>query len=1026
MVHDGPRPSSRNGSLPGGFMHRSVTSLGVISTGSCSAPTQHPFSLGHPRRPLNRSRSTGTPELHTSTAGKDKPPLGPLPPPSNQSSCAASATLVTDAIEQRELEYERGRGTARHHVRQVAPSPQGATPPFDVDVGASCGRDMLDDTQKTAVPSILQMTRSGEMSSRLRDISSSKNSFVVLEPSARYRLPVDYSRGNSPPAATRSPSSSRERTLQSYRPAFRSDWLCALKRELIEGVHSEGVALKNYFAEVAQSILAGTDARLDACVARVNEALAASVERTSNDIAKASGELRGDFRAALELDAERELSLTSFGKRQMEVDFTEVLHELHIQTADLKAGLTKLGKNVTATVHNDTSKVVRESRSIATDVVLELRKSHEAISDLMGAVERVDAKPTVDLSPVLDALAHIDVQPVVNLDSIRDAIAEIDLSPILEGIQCINAKPVQPPVDLNPVLEAIAAQTATVTGLGESAAASHTESLREQQMRFSTLQDDMAGLTRVCEQASSLVAETHFPAIQERIQVLVEMFESLGLEHVGEALGRLEERQDDVSRSMITVIEQEESRPKDRGVDAEMLAKELLDVKETIGRLQTSVNEIDPSFRKNLAMMTGKIQDSTSLGSVTKSLKDIDLSMTMLEQKVTKQVKSDFASVSELVNSARQATLDLLSTKTDKAEVEAVLRAVEGVDGVMLNRLADVDKRHSDVLQSLLDASAVATASLNSVQACLPVELGRVLEAIAAIDVQPIVPLEAVLEEVQRIVQRIEDGSVGRGIARIEAKPDVDISPTVEAIAEASERDKERSAAHMERSAAHMEQLAELRDMMNSSSTRTDSIALRHGQELSRVHNVVRRLEERPVFDLSPALDAIADLDLSTVVNRAMAKASSEANVRWAECRDDIGVLRAEMLPSRVADDVTALLQAVAGVNTRSRHDQAVALEAIRNLDQRLTTSSPLLDCLKSMDASRTLEHREVLQQLAKVDTQPLSESLARLEAQLPVDLMPIRGDLKRVDSLCGAILSSVKGGGGSKNLLWSTPSAKW
>jgi len=115
--------------------------------------------------------------------------------------------------------------------------------------------------------------------------------------------PLNTLRQESRQERSQSPMSD-VRSLDGFRPAFRVEWLCALKRELSENIHHEGSELRDDFAQSIGDLNKGLDGGLERglerCLVEIKAEISRGMSQIRQEFTKALGEIRKDIRETQE------------------------------------------------------------------------------------------------------------------------------------------------------------------------------------------------------------------------------------------------------------------------------------------------------------------------------------------------------------------------------------------------------------------------------------------------------------------------------------------------------------------------------------------------------------------------------------------------------------------------------------------------------------------------------------------------------------------------------------------------------
>jgi hypothetical protein len=291
------------------------------------------------------------------------------------------------------------------------------------------------------------------------------------------------------------------------------------------------------------------------------------------------------------------------------------------------------------------------------------------------------------------------------------------------------------------------------------------------------------------------------------------------------------------------------------------------------------------------------------------------------------------------------------------------------------------------------------------------------LQAIAGIDTR--------LREVLDAVEDSNPQPVLDVVRRLEARPDPDLTPIIQAFEKSDAAIEEKLQASAE--VAHEQgnllvQAMKSLTNVESSLTRMDTD---HKSGSTSLHEIVQRVHDKPLADLSPVLDAIANVDMTKVINHideVQAAHTENMDKSHLAVRSSLKGMQEAIVNVDLDRVLTTITESHSAVQ-ESHSSMQATLTAI--VEQPPPDLEPVLEALGKLDSAITLNHEALTDDVAKHDLVPVQETIDRIDAKPPTNLVPVMASLKMLEGLLGATLSLVKGGDKKeRNMMWQTPQA--
>eukprot|EP00930_Biecheleria_cincta_P097240 TRINITY_DN88964_c0_g1_i1.p1 TRINITY_DN88964_c0_g1~~TRINITY_DN88964_c0_g1_i1.p1 ORF type:complete len:1015 (+),score=204.62 TRINITY_DN88964_c0_g1_i1:31-3045(+) len=270
-----------------------------------------------------------------------------------------------------------------------------------------------------------------------------------------------------------SPARSREASLDSFRPAFRAEWLCALRRELLEEASRERELLRSDFRKASVQITEHVEAQLTKGLAEVSVTFQNSLALLGTDLSLLEADGAGmDAKSQRALLLRRSCTGTSFNGTEAKIIHSEAasepdppednrLSEVLREIEEVKAETQNLSSAIMDVKNHGHLELKEELAATYIATCASMQKSvgedmRQALDDVRqtvaGIFEQVESRfettrtAQADTKATLELLGrHLDEQrqmltlpaspPEQHLSSVLDAIADL-------GTKCESASSV--------------------------------------------------------------------------------------------------------------------------------------------------------------------------------------------------------------------------------------------------------------------------------------------------------------------------------------------------------------------------------------------------------------------------------------------------------------------------------------------------------------------------------------------------------------------------------------------------------
>lgn len=827
------------------------------------------------------------------------------------------------------------------------------------------------------------------------------------------------------PAASPSPPQNRAasgRDLASFRPAFRVEWLIALKHEVLRGMLDEFNKLR---VDVHGALTEmGTD--LKAVLSMVqygNERLSEEVQKSARAsqeeqltmIAQKHDVLRQDFAQAVaggvkvafpdppdvagpmrrvvkemrmdvvrevtkELRAETRTVLQEVGglRSSVEEKMSRELDELHEGSTQLQSSVAALASHL------------REQDEESTSMLDELTKTR---SDLQARIADLSERSFSERVPLelQSKLADFVERP------------PLDLQPLLAAVEQLrHSTPKVEDFDLSPVLSAVghveAAQKGGIAAL-QSSVQQLQRAAEEQQPPLPAPDVDLEPvLTAIAAIDLNSLAED-FATLRRLGDASLEAIAALDLESLHSAVIASDQRHESRHEDVLEKLQAIEAKPAPSPVD-------LSPVLKAVAADTTAVIQRIDAFQH--AATTQSKAAAMEAGSVLVAVKKVDSKLDSFD---TGAIMAAIHKTGRGLQDANNEILTLASNIDSKPAVDLspLVDAIKKVDAKPPVNLAPVCERIRKVedymaqeLGTKLDkvdpAITEVRKALDRIQGSLPVDQRPTLQALSRIEQMLPVDLRPVLDIAMRI----------------DSKPPPDLEPLHLSLKEASEA------------------LKEVMDELVPASTKRvlDALDKTDDQQQTLLHKLVTitsRIDRRPDQDLSPVIGCVArvgakidnlpPLDLDPVLEQL---SITQAKIDELPPPPDLAPVleEASRAAAHLQDEMHAglspILEVVLRADSKLPQDLGAVLAAIDAVDGKTAEKiTAVLDLLKKVDDKPPVDLNPVLKSVEKCET--------GLKKHLGPPVTQIKGDATTLVSLVKELM-----GRKDRNIMWKTPSAVW
>eukprot|EP00927_Polykrikos_kofoidii_P036595 TRINITY_DN30892_c0_g2_i1.p1 TRINITY_DN30892_c0_g2~~TRINITY_DN30892_c0_g2_i1.p1 ORF type:complete len:1132 (+),score=219.30 TRINITY_DN30892_c0_g2_i1:358-3396(+) len=792
------------------------------------------------------------------------------------------------------------------------------------------------------------------------NLTKSQSPFVVLRPQS-YNHPRDESfpgtssadRSLSPSSdfrsmrrglQSRSRSDSREmlgedRNLESYKPAFRTDWLIALKRELLLGVKAEAAVLRNDFALSVEALTSefrdsfakakddfneniGNVVRIG--TKQQHADLASARKEMQHVVSKGVADVRNDLCEALELDSRKDKPITTFGRRIVDVDLTPILTQMEQLTEKVNADVGQLSKDMKSNVEGDISKILSANAANKKELMEQLHHSRTDFRRGVETLKKVQAESSIEIGSIREAVDKIDIQPVVDLTSIEQSIAGIDLTPFEQRVEDAEERTRK---DVALVLGSLEAQSA-VTGNIEKAMEKLQSSCAPRRDVSKVIErlDILLKQSVANSETVNNIGKLHLTPVVDKLQALTEKSDALA-QSVEQALSALNEE---------SAIKESGDHEK---VDLEPSKNPGKVEKRNHSSYSISCDET-PRAATESGFSQSDVREEASNDDISDRLEVLTLMTKQSLDLLTRIDWEDVVAKVNLISGSCEMSQKVLSSLN--------VRALNDVPLTMKNMCTDINVRlrqqGSDMTTTTETVSSIQRL-LNKVSASVEnprLDFSPILDAIAEIDLAAV---HARIESFQEATTSSFDNVPTRGdlqgvfmaIAKCEQAKPPEKNPTLCAVKEVMSVVKKIDG----KPSVDLQPVLQSTNEINLSLQKAVS-NLRDG-DLHPMADILGKLIKRPEVSLQPIEEALKTLQTGQVsstaqVDKIYSKLSSQQGEASRKAAESIGTIRPTLMGSfeilgRLETDMRRVLPTIASIDSRPDVDLTPVLEAIEGLD---------------------------------------------------------------------------------------------
>mmetsp|Transcript_87523 Transcript_87523/g.137036 ORF Transcript_87523/g.137036 Transcript_87523/m.137036 type:complete len:921 (+) Transcript_87523:43-2805(+) len=765
------------------------------------------------------------------------------------------------------------------------------------------------------------------------------NPFDPIQNPEAHRLLLH--RSVSPPRKSR--SSSRDQDLESFRPSFRTEWLIALRHELLKGTREENKKLRKDF-----------DAAIAAAVAEVHAGYEAAVMAIRKDYADAVGDIRHDFiDAFVEGDISHMIEAARGKRREVDVDFSPVFAEMEQFKSSVFEVMRNHHEALSSTISAETNKsVVDLSRSVGEDFVKvldhigaasssaleEIRSQKVDLSPVFAAIEAVDRD--VDLGPLSDSVKDIEAKLHSSARQILDAISAAPHWSILQqidelrdemrarseqdhlitlsaiagvgidiGEQLKDASDVSisfmSKLDLDSVVSKLESSIKRNATQIEEAVKKNTKSPDFSSVLDAIAKLDLGTLSRQIDSRYADTCKFLDSSILKPLQKAVNDHD-VDLKPIFELIGKVIKQQDNIASSQ-KIVNQAVVDTKDCAMEARRIAAspDFTPVLRAIGRLEDQVRSESPP---------------TDLSPVLEAIKKVNVRPEVHVN--LQEILDALGKVGPEVCRALAASTNELSEKS-QADIERLCLATEQIcseitshSNAISQAVADVKRcnevEHESVINALSRDAEQKSEAFDQMNAKRQADLQQVLHAIAGIEEVDLMPLQQEMNMIATSAASFHSATLN-AIQGIHVDP-VDFAPIFQ------EMETHKAALSHTIHRIDLETKAELKALLE----RVNNVDMNTSIDLlGPLQKSIDEIDVTPVVDLQPILEAVDKIELAPVI---------QVDTKPIMQLITTGLAKIEFAWAKV--DNTEVLEAVQAIHKR-------ILEAIVKIDAKDPSRSP-------------------------------------------------------------------------------------